>query len=493
MQARSPAIALGLVLAAVACRNGGTGETVFDAPPEGDGGAGAGEAGEPWDSELAPATQIAPGEATLLGTTSDGWAVFRSSDALLAASTASDADAQELTRSPGNVLIRGKVVFNWANVDWTVGVGDLSVWSADGGAHEIGPTPYVEGLVAASESGASVVYTANTTETTTELMITASDFSAPQVLISEMGLGGETTCGASIGFVGERLFVGYCTEGSRVARIFRFEQVDGVWDGSLIAEDALPAWSADATGERVFFQSSDYGAYVIEAGDTTLIDTGVGRGQIVSDGSAVLYTVGDQLRRSDFPNVNPLPVVTTGYRQPVSFSSNFELALYSTTVSYEQGTRQDLLMVSTFGFNSEPIELVTEPVAALGRSQITADGQYVFFLTDMNGTGATLNIVANDGSEMLALPNVAEVVAASGSTLVFTDNLSDPNQYPIVADLKVLNLAREMEPRLVEEKVLDGRSFYLDASRERVVYVRSGVARDPGEPDSKGVFVREVH
>ena len=48
-------------------------------------------------------------------------------------------------------------------------------------------------------------------------------------------------------------------------------------------------------------------------------------------------------------------------------------------------------------------------------------------------------------------------------------------------------------PVLVEEKVLDGRSFYLDASREHVVYVRSGVGRDPGEPDSKGMFVREVH
>src|SRR5690348_17852416 len=35
-----------------------------------------------------------------------------------------------------NVLIRGRVVFNWANVDWTANVGDLSVWTADAGRSE---------------------------------------------------------------------------------------------------------------------------------------------------------------------------------------------------------------------------------------------------------------------------------------------------------------------------------------------------------------------
>jgi hypothetical protein len=347
-------------------------------------------------------------------------------------------------------------------------------------------------LVAASASGTSVVYPANTTETTTDLMITASDFSAPEVLIPALGLGSEDTCGASIGFVGERLFVGHCSEGSRVARIERFEQIDGVWQATLIAEDALPAWSADETGERVFYQSSGYAGFVTEAGEATQIDAGVGRGQMVADGSAVLYTVGDQLRRSEFPNVNPVPVVTTGYRQPVGFSSTFDLALYSSTVSYEVGTRQDLFMVRTFGFNSKPIELVGEPVAALGRSQMTADGHHVFYLTDMSSSG-TLNIVANDGTAMLTLPYVNEVVAASGSTLVFTDNASDANQYPIVSDLKVINLAEESEPRMVEEKVLDTRSFHLDADGQRVIYVRSGVDGDPESPDSRGVFVREIH
>jgi hypothetical protein len=58
--------------------------------------------------------------------------------------------------------------------------------------------------------------------------------------------------------------------------------------------------------------------------------------------------------------------------------------------------------------------------------------------------------------------------------------------------LKVINLAQETEPRIVEQKVLDGKNFYLDVDGTKVAYVRSGVERDPEAPDGKGLFVRDV-
>lgn len=479
---------LTVTLLMLGCGSAGTAEMLDE--PTGEAGANGGQT--EWTGDLAEPSQIATGEASLLGVTKDGWAIFRQMEQLLAAPVASDDAVKEVSTTPGSVVLRGNVLFNWANVDWERGVGDLSVWSAAGGTHEVGETPYVEALVAASESGEMLVYPANTTETTTDLMITSNDFSAPEVLIPAMGLGSEETCAAAIGFVGERLFVGWCAEGSRAATVQRFERVDGEWQAETIADDALPAWSADESGERVFYQSSDYNAYVAEAGESTLIDASVSRGQMVSDGSAVLYTVGDQLRRSEVPAVNPTPIVTTGYKQPVGFSSDFEMALYSTTVTYEEGTRRDLLLVSTDGLNAEPIQLVSEPIAALGRSSMTQDGQYVFYMTDMSTSGATLHIVARDGSEMLSLPGVVEVVAANESTLVFTDNSSDPDVYPIVADLKVINLARETEARLVEKNVLDGHNFHVSADGTKVVYVRSGLDRDPEAADSKGLFTREI-
>lgn len=98
---------------------------------------------------LGAQAQLAPGQGMLVGITTDGWAVFRDGDTLRAASL-DGSEADEVTARPGSVLIRGSVVFNWADVDWTKGVGDLSVWTAEGGAQEIGETPYAEALVRAS-------------------------------------------------------------------------------------------------------------------------------------------------------------------------------------------------------------------------------------------------------------------------------------------------------------------------------------------------------
>lgn len=463
----------------------------------GSGGSGSGANGGVTSGEIGQPVQIAPGQATLVGATSDGWAVYRGADSLSAAKIGEESELQQISERPGSVLVRGNVVFNWAEVDWELGVGDLSVWTAAAGAHEIGPTPYSEALVAASEDGSTIVYTTLLEglkdAQTTNLMIAASDLSAPVVLIEAMGIGSEATCGAKIGFIGQRLFVGWCQSGSRVATIQRFENVGGAWEPTLIADDALGSWSSDSTGERVFYQSSGYNGFVSDSGNALSIDAGVGQGVMMPDGSTVFYTVGDQLRRAALPAVNPIPIVTTGYKQPIEFSPSFDFALYSTTVTYEQGTQRDLLLVGTDKFNDEPIALVTEPVATLSRSSMTRDGRFVFYLTDMTKTGGSLHVTSRDGTEKMVLPNVVEAVAANGSTLVFADNSSDPEQYPIVADLKVIDLGSETEPQLVEEKVLNGKSFQLDGSRERVVYVRSGVDRDAEAADREGVFFRSIY
>jgi hypothetical protein len=438
--------------------------------------------------------------------------------------------AQDITNQPGSVLIRGRVVFNWANVNWEQGVGDLSIWTSAAGVKHVGLTPYSETLVGASEDGSTVAYTANThavgdgaggaatggggapaeggtgganaaaeagsggaapanrPEMVTDLIIAASDLSTKDTLIASVGLGSETTCNPSFAFVGERLLVGWCSSGSRAAKIERYELDAMGWTPTTIAEDALSNWSADATGDSVFYQSSGYSGYVSAGGKAALIDAGVSAGTILPDGKAVLYSVGDQLRRADLASIKPITIVTTGYKQPITFSSDFGLALYSTTVTYEHGTQRDLLLATTGAFNPQPLVLVSQPVATLARSTVTSDGKHVFWLTDVTPTGGTLHVVDSSGAEVTTLPNVVEAAAGKGSLLVFTDNASDPSKYPVVADLKVLDLGHETDPRLIEAKVLDGKNFELDASGTVASYVRSGIGRDPGDATHDGVF-----
>ncbi|HEX2880962.1 MAG TPA: hypothetical protein VHO25_15630 [Polyangiaceae bacterium] len=472
---------------------------------------------------------IAPGSASITSVNSEDWVIFRSAMELRAVKIPAIVEAADggsvvaanelLSTSPGSVLTRNAVVFNWADIDWDRGFGTLSVWSPGAGSQQVGPTLYSEALVAASRAGVVVFPAlspaadadsgvpdggipasggdagggdAGSQPDSVQLMLADGDVANAQILIATLGLGSETTCGPQIDFVGERLFVGWCEPGSQVAQIQRFDRVADEWQATLTIPNVLPAWSADETGEIVFYQAMDYSAHVAEPEGGRVIDTGVSSGFLVPDGSAAFYTVGDQLRRTSLPSINPIPMVTNGYSQPVGFSPAYDLVLYSTAVSYEQGIQRDLRMVATDAFNAMPTELVTGLTASLTRSSISQDGQFVFYLSDVSPSGGLLHVVDRAGVERVVLPGVVEALAAADGRIVFTDNSSDPEVYPIVTDLKVIDLAGDAQPRLIEAKILEGRTFQLDAAKERVVYVRSGIDRDVAAPDQVGLFVQRV-
>lgn len=451
-----------------------------------------GAAGGDTSGTLGTPTELTSGSASMVGMTSDDWVLYRAGDNLYAKELGTDAAPELVSDEPGNTLIRGRVVYNFANVDWTANVGDLSVWTHAGGTQAIGSTTYSETLISASDAGDYLVYTANSRKSKADLMLASSDFSTNDVLVPDMGLGSDSTCSPSLGFVGERLFIGYCAPGSRDATIERFDFDGSTWNATVIADGVQPAWSADAAGEGVFYQSNDYAGYYVKDGVESRIDASVSRGLLVPDGSAVLYTVGDQFRRSTVPEANPVPIVTTGFSEAVAFTKSYGMALYSSKVTYENGTERDLRLVATQGFNAEPIALESDPVAAMPRSSITQDGRFVLYLTDVTPTGGTLHVTGMDGSEVLTLPGVLDAMAAHGSGIVFTDNASDPDVYPNVADLEYVDPASANDPVLIEAAVMDPKNFQLDARGKNVIYVRSGVDRDAEDPEHDGLFSCEL-
>src|SRR5688572_6896926 len=135
---------------------GGSGGTNGDVP----------EVGEP--------VALVPGALGVIGVTSDGWAVFRDEEGLHAASMEDPDEVEDITDRPGSVLIRGPVVFNWADVDWTSRIVEHSVWSAEGCSHELGPTLYVEGFIAADDTGSAIVYTVNADDESADLVVASN-------------------------------------------------------------------------------------------------------------------------------------------------------------------------------------------------------------------------------------------------------------------------------------------------------------------------------
>jgi hypothetical protein len=467
---------------------GTTGQAAAGGAGQDASGAAGGDTSEP-SAALGTPAQLTPGSASIVGITGDDRVLYRVGDDLVATKL-DGGDSQTVTDQPGSTLVRGHVVFNFGNVDWTANVGDLSIWTAQGGNQEIGPTTYSETLIAASASGDFVVYTANANakKSKTDLMIASSDLATDDVLIPDLGTASDSTCGPSLGFVGEALFVGFCAPGSRDATIQRFDFDGSSWNPTTIAEQALPSWSADATGDGVFYQSSDYQGYYATGGQQYHIDASVTRGFLLPDGSAVLYTVADQLRRSPVPYADPEPIVTTGFSEPVAFTSSYGKVLYSSKVTYDNGTERDLRLATTDGFNPDPTALVADPVAAMPRSSMTSDGNFVLYLTDVTPTGGTLHVVAMDGTEVASLPGVLDALAARGGGIVFTDNASDPDVYPNVADLEYLDPATSSMPTLIEGAITDTKNFQLDNALDTVIYARSGVGRDTEDPERDGLF-----
>jgi hypothetical protein len=450
------------------------------------------DAGGTATSLLAP-VQVARGPASLVGVTSDGYAVYRAADQTLqAVGPYSGAPSLPITDKPGTIVIKGRALFSWADVDWNTNLGRLLVWTAEGGAHDAGVALYSEEMVAATADAKTIAYNVNVTPTTTDLVITSNDFSAPETLIASVGRGSEQTCRSSFGFVGSRLVIGWCTPGGQFGKIERYESLGGRWTAAVIATDSLSTWSSDQSGELIFYQSNDYRGRIVEAGESKVVDAGVSSGIVLPNGAAILYNVGDQLRRTPLPDINPIPVVTRGFAQVAEFSPSYGHVLYSRQVTYEGGTKRDLMLSDTTIFNPQPIELVAAPTAGLSRSAFTSDGQYVMYLTDLNSQGSTLNVYSVAGGTLRTFPNVDTVLAAGKAQIVFSDHRSDPDKYPIVADLNVLDAASDGPPQLLESMILDGRSFFADPDTGIVTYVRSGVGRVATDPASQGVFVMSI-
>ena len=100
---------------------------------------------------------------------------------------------------------------------------------------------------------------------------------------------------------------------------------------------------------------------------------------------------------------------------------------------------------STEAFNQAPEALVGDPAALMSRSAFTSDGEWALYLTDQQETGgATLNMKPCGGGPSRTLPGVDTVAAAHQGRVVFSDNRSDPNMYPITAEAMCLDALNSM-------------------------------------------------
>jgi hypothetical protein len=468
-------------LVAIGC-NRETSEQIVLTPP-------ADEGGSPDTGPLVgPAPQpmkLADDAVVIVGVTSDNHVIYRNSRGLAAIRIdGTEGEPRLVSDRGGTVQIRGTTVFLFSDVDWTTNLGELTIWTSEHGSREVGTVMYGEDTALANHDGTWLAWLANVTETTADLIVSTPDLAVQHSVITGLGRGNAETCRATYSFVGDRLFAAWCAPGSRGATLQRFTAPD--FAPEILASEVNTLWSADQSGERVFYTDPSSRAWFHDGQQATRIDAGVAWGTMLHDGSGVLYTVSDQLRRTSVPEIAPVPVVATQFVARASWSPDFRHALYSTVVTYEGGTRRDLRLTDTEAFNPSPHQLVAEPRAEMTRSSFTRDGNWVLFLTSEDH-GKTLHVRAVDGNSPLEAPGADTAIAGHGSRIVYSDNRSDPSTYPITADLKVIDPRYGGEPLLLQARTTDGRAFHVSADGTRLVYVMPPA---PGTP--AGVYAQDI-
>lgn len=426
-------------------------------------------------------TKLAEDVVAISGITSDDQVIYRDSEALKAIRLdGSESSPRKISEKGGQVQIRGKAVFLFADVDWTTNIGELTVWTAAGGAHVVGTALYGDDTAHANDSGETIAFMNNITATTIDLVVARSDLSAQKVVIPGVGRGSQDTCRAACGFVGSRLFVASCKPGTTKAQLSRFEAPE-FGAATELAVDVNTLWSTDREGKRLFYTDQSSGAWFQENGQSVKIDTGVGWGTMLPDGSGVLYTVSDQLRRSPLPDIAATPIVATKYAARAAFSPSMKHSLYSTVVTYEGGTHRDLRLTNTDTFNATPLILEPEPIADVSRSAFTRDGGWVLYLVDAADQTKTLKVHSVEGGLVLDHTNVDTLVAAHGSRVVISMNRSDPTKYPILADLAVIDPALPTQMVTLQTGTTDGRGYYVSEDGKKVAYV---MPAETGKPSA---------
>lgn len=466
---------------------GSAGENTDLYRPPGVGGAG-GAAGGPGQlvGPASPPSTLAEDAVGIVGVTSDERVIYRDSTGLMAIRLdGSESQPTSISEQAGTAKIHGSVVLLFTEVDWETYLSQLTIWTAEHGALALGAALYGESTALATSDGSWVLWTNDVQPRHADLVVATPDLKTKKTLIADMGRGSEDTCAASYGFVEQRVFVAWCKPGERNATLQRFDPPN--FEATTLATEVNTLWSTDATADHVFYTDPSSGAWYSTGGKAQKVDTGVGWGMLLPDGSAILYTVGDQLRRAAIPELVPTPIIATQYAGRAAWSPDYSHSLYSTVVSYEAGTRRDLWLTPTDEFNPAPARLVDEPLAELTRSAFTTDGNWVLYLMDTGGEHKTLFVHPVGGGDPMAVSGVDTALAAAGSRVIFSSNRSDPETYPITADLTVMDPRYPGARVLLQTKTTDGRGFHLSPDSSKVVYVM------PASPEApSALYVQAV-
>ena len=489
-----------------ATSDGGTTDAKADTPTSSDAGAtDRSDAGPTLPDGAVPpsGTQLVPGNISLVGVTSDNYAVYSDDSAgTLNVIPLAGGMPTTIGTSDDRVAVRGPVVVSWTG---TARVTQLQVWTAANGSKILGATTNAStAAVAVSPDGSRILYFdgVDSGRTRGNLFIAGTNGADQKQLFESVVLndtacapaltfGGNTAAGAAFctapsipeGGTGE----GGTTEGGTtdsgtidagtadgappdagMIPVAMVQSYSGAaWTPATVATNVQPRVAISANGMTVLVSApGGLLAYPIAGGTPTVIDPAGGFGSFTNDSLSVIYTTpSSALKRSTVASPNPTTLAASGIAGLRAKSPDENWVLGYTMLD----TRADLsdLYLTSATMTATPTALSTAMTAGLfGSDGFTADSSHAIYYTDIaSGVGNFFSAATSGGAPVALGTNVWLHYAATGAKVAFNDNYDSATN---AADIRIADTAQSGPPALLVS--LADADFFIAGSKDKVVY-----------------------
>jgi hypothetical protein len=461
----------------------------------GDGGAdlaaadltgGGGDLAQPPDlGVLLTGVRLVPGNLSLIGATSDGYAIYWDNDAgSVNAAKVSGGMPQKIADNACEAGTSGTVVFVWHDCmpDGSGGyIGALTLWTASSGAKAAATTSQADTFFADVAADSSLVaYLDNSDGTIADIIVDKPDHSAPKAVETAVTLD-DSTCIPIFEFAADRLISVLC--GANNAYAVSHDAM-AVTIGLL--DPAADFLVVDKKGGKVLVKDEMDVAQIFPAAGGMPLTTGLPDlldGKFLPDGSAILYvTNGGGLFRaaSTMGTAMRLQAVADGL---TAISPDGKWALYHTMAGVNTDF-SDFLLAPTGGVAMATKLSATATNASGGTfgDSFTADSGFALYFAnasdaDLIGTPTGASTGTGMGKAFGAKGVAA--FAAGGSRVALVDNFTPVANEPGHGDLELVDVATATPTLLANSVDLD---FNVTADKKTVVYTFSA------EPSHAGLY-----
>jgi trimeric autotransporter adhesin len=485
--------------------DGGTSDAKSDAPTSDSGGGmdRADTAPTLPDGSVPPSgTQLAAGNVTVRGVTSDNYAVYSDdSTGTLNVIALAGGTPTAIGSADDRIAIKGAAVLSWVG---SARVSQISVWTAAHGAKVLAMSSYANATAAAvSPDGERVLYfdAVDMARTRGSLFVAGTDGTGQKQLADSIALN-DATCAPVLTFGGNAAAgAAFCmapsisdggteeggtSDGGSVDATADSATTDAGsdagptpaatvqtysganWTAATIATNVEPRVVIASTGTTVLVSApAGLLAYPIAGGMPTTIDPAGGIGMFTNDGASVIYTTpANALKRATIVSPNPTTLAASGIAGLRAKSPDEKWLLGYSMID----TRQDLsdLYLASATTAGTPTTLTTALSAGLfGSDGFTADSSHAIYYTDITSTGVgNFFAAASSGGSPVALgTNVWLHYAGTAAKVVFNDNYDDAMS---TADIRIADTAQAEPAKLLVS--LADPNFFIAGSKDKVVY-----------------------